>query len=301
MLKHYKRKLFDRYDGWRVKYVDAVFAVIPFIMRTRLDAQNSVTEDVNMDQLGAFIRAHKQDIPGLSTMHVIMAAFVRVLSQRPYLNRFVVWNKIYARNSITISLMVKRVMADDGEETLVKTEFDPTDTLSDVVRKLDAAIIASKPTGKTNEMDKVARWFRLIPAWLVRMVITLIRFTDNVGIMPRFIANASPFHCSVFVTNMASLRCKPIYHHLYEFGTCSLFCAIGRPEHTVVTDGQTIKSQRSIGLKFVTDERVADGYYYASSMRMLYSLLNNPERLLTPPETVVADNGVGRPRADLDQ
>lgn len=299
MLNHFKRSLFDRYDGWRVKNVDAVFAVIPFIMRTRLDAQNTVEESINLDRLNEFIRQHKQDIPGISTMHVIMAAFVRIFSQMPALNRFVVWNKIFARNSITISLMVKRSLSEDGEETLVKTEFDPADTLADVVKKLNAAIEASKPTDATNDMDKVARWFRLVPAWLVRILISIVRMSDNLGIMPRFIEKASPFHCSLFVTNMASLRCKAIYHHLYEFGTCSLFCAIGRPEHSAVVNGREIKPQRTLQLKFTTDERIADGYYFANGFRMLSALLNHPEQLLTPPETVIADKGVGRKRIDL--
>ncbi|HEY5466499.1 MAG TPA: hypothetical protein VIL27_05650, partial [Clostridia bacterium] len=113
-----KRGPFDRYDGWRVRNVDAVFRVIPFVLRSRVDAQNFFDEDIPVDQMEIFVDAHREEIPGLTVMHVFMAALVRVMSQRPYLNRFVMWNKLYARNEISISIAIKRSLSDKGEETL---------------------------------------------------------------------------------------------------------------------------------------------------------------------------------------
>ena len=103
MKQYFKRGLFDRYDGWRVRNVDAVYNVIPFIMRTRMDSQNLFEENMPLEPVEAFIRAHREDMPDLTFMHVLMAAMVRMIAEKPYLNRFVVWNKIYARNSITVS------------------------------------------------------------------------------------------------------------------------------------------------------------------------------------------------------
>ncbi len=289
---YFKRSLGDRYDGWRVRKVDAVFAVVPFIMRSRMDRQNYFAQDIDFEPIQEFIRSHKDEIPGLATIHVIMAAVVRVLAERPYMNRFVVHNKIYAHNSISICMMIKRSLEDDGEETSIKPEFDPHDTLSDVVRRVNEEIEASMPEGSSNAMDKVARWFSYIPACIVRFLIWVVRWLDNFGIMPKFINKASPFHCSAFVTNLASLRSRAIYHHLYEFGTCSAFMALGAPETKVVADGKGTKNKRVLTAKYVVDEGVADGHYYVTSIRRLHYYLKNPELLLTPPEKIALDDGV---------
>ena len=119
-LRYFKWSFGDRYDGWRVKKVDAVFSVIPYFLRTRMDAQNFFEEKVDIDHIEAFIKEHKEDIPDLSVMHVIMASLVRLISQRPHLNRFVIWNKIFSRNHVNFSIAVKRSLSDEGEETLIK-------------------------------------------------------------------------------------------------------------------------------------------------------------------------------------
>ncbi|MBR2329155.1 MAG: hypothetical protein IKA58_04655, partial [Clostridia bacterium] len=131
----FKKGLGDRYDGWRVRNVDAVFNVIPFIMRTRMDSQNLFEENIPIENIEKFIRKHREDMPDLTFMHVIIAALIRMIAVKPYLNRFIMWNKIYARNTISLSLMIKRKHS--NVETNVKPEFDPTATLSDVVAAMN--------------------------------------------------------------------------------------------------------------------------------------------------------------------
>lgn len=300
-INYFKRGLGDRRDGWRVRNIDTVYAVIPFIMRSRLDSQNLFSEEIDLERINEFIRSKKAEMPDLAIMHVLMAAVVRTISQRPYLNRFVVHNKIYARNHISIAMMVKRDMSDWGEETSIKPHFEPEDTLYDVVEKVSAMI--KKETEKEaekNKMDRVANFFTYIPAFLVRFLIGCVRTMDDLGIMPKLIEEASPFHSSAFFTNLASLRIGPIYHHLYEFGTCSMFVAFGKPEREVKVEGRdSMVIKKVMGANYVLDERVADGHYYAVSMRYLYHLLSHPEELLTPPESVVVDDGVAKKRIDI--
>lgn len=295
MQKTFKKGIFDRYDGWRIRNVDALFNVVPFILRTRVDAQNFITEDFEVDHLKDFINEHQEDIPGLSRMHIVMAALVRMLSQRPYLNRFVVWNKIYARNCITISIAVKRNITDEGEETTIKPEFEPTDTLQDIVQKLQKEYDSKVAAKQKNGTDKVSKIFGLFPDFMVRLLVTLLRRLDNIGWMPKAIANVSPFHSSLFLTNVGSIGTPSIYHHLYEFGTCTFFVAMGRVKlvHQIHSDN-TLQRKKVMSLKFVMDERVCDGHYYATALRLLHQYISHPERLLLPPEKVVVDDGVGK-------
>ena len=295
--KYFRWSFGDRYDGWRVKKVDAVFQVVPYFLRTRMDAQNYFEERVAIDHIEAFIREHKEDIPGLSIMHVVIAAMVRLVSQRPNLNRFVMWNKIFARNYLNFSIVVKRSISDDGEETLIKPYFQPTDTLQDVARKILEQQENNQKVGQQNNSDKLSKLFGYVPDFLMRFLVFSFLWLDKVGLLPRVIEQASPWHSSIFLTNIGSIGVESIYHHLYEFGNCSIFLAMGKKSqrHTVNRAGE-LSTYKSILLKFVLDERICDGYYYASSMRMLNKILKDPEQLLTPPEKVFIDEGVGRKR-----
>lgn len=292
----FKRSLFDRYDGWRVRNVDPVFSIVPFILRTRIDSQNLFEENIPIEKLEAFVRKQREIMPGLSFMHVIIAALVRMLSQRPYLNRFIIWNKIFARNTISLSLVIKRELTEQGEETIIKPEFDPKDTLFDVVNKMSNSVSENMQEG--NEADNLSRFMGKLPAFVMRFLVWLLRGLDNVGKLPKSIHSVSPWHSSMFLTNLGSLGIGPVYHHLYEFGTCSIFIAMGNKTrlHTISATGER-EVLRFIGLKFVTDERICDGLYYANSMKLLRRLLMNPETLLSPPENVIIDDGVRRPNA----
>lgn len=296
----YKWSFGDRYDGWRVRKVDTVFRIIPYFLRTRIDSQNFFEEKLPIDGIEAFIKQHKEDIPDLSIMHIIIAALIRLISQRPNLNRFVIWNKIFARNHLNISIAVKRSLSDEGEETLIKPNFMLTDTLQDVVRKIRDEQNANQQVGQKNGSDVVAAIIGKLPDFLLRFTVFSLLWMDKVGIMPRLINKVSPWHCSIFLTNIGSIGVESIYHHLYEFGTCSMFVAMGKKSRENLLDQEgSVVAQKSILLKFVLDERVCDGFYYASSMRSLNKILQNPEQLLTPPESFRVDEGVGKKRADL--
>ena len=290
---HWKRRLGDRYDGWRLKHVDAYFRVLPFVMKNRLDSQNLYEADLDLDAVEDFIKEHKAEIPELSIMHVIMAALVRTISQKPRLNRFIVWNKLFARNHICLSLIVKRNMTEEGEETLTKTYFDPNDTLADVVRKLQHEVTINLVEGAENDTDAASKLLGALPPFLLRFAIQVLYCMDNMGILPRALHNVSPWHCSFFVTNIGSIGVDSIYHHLNRFGTCSMFVAMGKKKHEYVLDqeGKTTR-RKHMSVKFTMDERICDGFYYASSMRYLNKLLANPKVLLTPPDKLVWDDGI---------
>ena len=298
--KYFARGFGDRYDGWRVRKVDPIFSVVPFMLRTRTDSEIFFQENFSIDHLESFIRDHKEEMPDLSLMHVIMAGMIRVISQRPHLNRFVMWNKIFARNYLSFSIAVKRSMTDEGEETLIKPYFLPSDTLQDVVRKVKLELDNNQQVGQENSSDVISKVLGFLPDFLLRIVVGLIINLDKVGLMPKVLNHASPFHTSLFLTNIGSIGIESVYHHLYEIGTCGSFVAMGKKkrETTVDKEGKT-KVSKSIQLKIVLDERICDGFYYALSIRMLQKILANPAALLLPPEKVIVDDGVGKKRIDL--
>jgi hypothetical protein len=299
-LKYYRWSLGDRYDGWRIRKGDGMFMVVPFILPKRVDSEVFFSVKIPIDTVDEFIRSHKNEIPQLSIMHVVMAAIVRLFSQRPYLNRFIVWNKVFARNHISFSLVIKRSMSDEGEETVIKIYFLPTDTLQDIARKVALVLDDNKQEGQENSSDAISKVLSFFPDFLLRGVVFCVKQLDRIGLMPKFFFDASPFHASLFLTNLGSIGIESIYHHLYEFGTCSVFAAMGKKsrKNEVNKDG-SITPTKSMLLKFVLDERICDGFYYASSMRMLEKIFADPSVLLLPPEEVIVDKGVGQKRNDV--
>jgi hypothetical protein len=299
-LKYYRWHIGDRYDGWRIRKVDALFSVVPFILPTRVDSQVFYEIKIPVDTIEEFIRKHKEEMPGLSIMHVVMASLVRIISQRPYINRFIVWNKIFARNHVSLSLAIKRSMTDEGEETVIKVYFLPTDTLQDVVRKIKLELENNQQVGQKNSSDIISKIMGFLPDFLLRTVVFFVKQLDKVGLMPKFFFNASPFHASMFLTNIGSIGIDSIYHHLYEFGTCSMFGAMGKKNRkNIVEKDGTTKSFKSMKFKLVLDERICDGFYYASSIRQLEKILADPAVLLLPPEQVIVDDGVGKKRINI--
>jgi len=292
-LNYFKWRLGDRYDGWRLRNVDPMFSVAPFILKSRVDSQVLFEIKVPIDTIENFIRIHKEDIPDLSIMHVVMASLVRLMSQRPNLNRFVIWHKIFARNHVNFSIAIKRSMSDIGEETIIKPYFLPTDTLQEIVQKTNAELQNTLKNNQDNSTDNLSKIFGFLPDFLLRSVVYILTYLDKIGLMPKMFNHASPFHASFFLTNLGSIGIESIYHHLYEFGTCSMFVAMGRKtKENVVEKNGEIKTNKSILLKFVLDERICDGFYYARSMRMLEKILSDPADLLVPPTEVLIDEGV---------
>ena len=297
MEKVFQKRRRDRRDGWRVKPADPVMDLVPYILRTRIDSQVLFEDEIPLASMEAFIKAHAQDIPGLSIMYVLIAAMVRQISQRPYLNRFIVHNKLYAHNSIKISIAIKRGLSDKGGETVIKPEFEPEDTIADIVRKCEAEVEASKPTDAENETDKTAKILGNIPSWVKRPFVNLMYRFDRHGMLPKALEEASPWHTSAWLTNIGSLGIDSVYHHLYEFGTASLFVAMGKKKREIVpTDDGSETIGKNLRLCIVTDERICDGHYYAVSMRYFRKLLLKPEQLLRPPHEVKYDDEIESPR-----
>lgn len=287
----YKRRFGDRNDGRLIRTLDPFYKIIPYIMRTRIDSQTYFEDKIEIDTIEAYIRAKRNaGIKNIGFLHVMMAVLVRTLSQKPSLNRFIAGQKIYARNEILISLAVKKKLDPDSPETTIKLKFRPEDTIFDVVEKLNAAIAENKKIDSSNDTDKIAKLIMFCPGFIVKFLIAIVRALDYHRIMPKFINEVSPFHTSAFITDLGSIGIQPVFHHLYEFGTTSIFIAFGaKIKEKVIDKEDNIVEKKYINIKAVTDERIVDGHYYASSFKFIRNLMQHPESLELPPEKVYED------------
>ena len=275
-----------RSDGRKIKNIPPFFKIIPQVMRRRSDSQVFYSYEIPIKAMDEYINKKAEEGIKISYMYIIYTAMIRLIGQRPQLNRFVMNGRTYARNEILISLAIKKSLTDEGDETTIKLPFTGCETIFDIKEKLDSVISENKDISTTNETDILATALSFIPNFLLKIAVSFIMFLDKHGMLPKFIINASPFHTSAFLTNVASLGIDAIYHHLYDFGTTGLFLAMGKKKKDYIYDDETIKEEKCISLAFVCDERICDGYYFANSVKMFNRYLKKPELLETPIEKV---------------
>ena len=268
-----------RSDGKKVKNISPFFKLIPHIMKTRNDAQVYYTEDIPITALDEYIDKKADEGIKLSYMSVIYSALVKLISQRPQLNRFIINGITYERTGIYVSLAIKKDLCDEGIETIVKLPFTGNENIFEINNKLSSTIVQNKSNANSNETDKLARILSLTPNWLLKFLVNSIMFLDNRGLLPKSIINASPFHTSAFLTNVASLGIDSIYHHLYNFGTTGIFIAMGKKKKSYIYDDDIIKEEKCISFSIVFDERICDGYYFANSVKLFKKYLKKPELL----------------------
>lgn len=268
-----------RSDGRKLKNLPPFFRVIPNIMPNRDDSQVYFKQDILLKYLDEYIDEKSKENIRISYMHIIYAALVRIIAERPQLNRFVMNGSLYARNSIQVSLALKRNLTDEGEETTTKLSFTGKENIFEIKQKLDEVIEKNKVDDSENNTDAVAKFLSLIPDFFIKWIIKFLWFLDKHGMLPKSLIAASPFHTSVFLTNVGSLGIDSIYHHIYNFGTTSMFFSMGKKKKSYIYEDEDIKEEKCITLAFVGDERICDGYYYASSFKALTKYLRKPELL----------------------
>lgn len=277
-----------RADGKRVKNTSPMYQVVPHIMTERHDSMNMITLDIPVEPMNAYIRQKAKEGTKISHMMLIMAAYVRTVAEFPHLNRFVVNRKIYAHNDLTISLVVLKESSRE-DETMSKIYLNPADTIFDIKEKVGKYIDDNRKAANANSTDKIISTLLSTPG-LLRYGVALLKWMDKHGLLPRAIIDASPFHASFLITNLASIRTNHIYHHVYDFGTTSIGMSIGNmrevPRRT--TDGEIV-FDRCIPMGLVMDERIASGSYFALAFRSFKRYLKHPELLEVPPAMVKDD------------
>ena len=274
----------------RVRGISPMARLVPYIMEDRIGSQNFIFDKINLTHIDKYIKKKQEHgLKNFNLMHIIIAAYARTCSQRPAINRFIRGQKIYSRELVEVCLVIKKEMTLESPDTVIKILLKPDCTADDVYNALNEKIEGYRDV-KDSGFDKLAKVLNYIPGLLLRWTIRFLRFLDYCGLLPRALTNLSPFHASFFITSMGSLGIPPIVHHLYDFGNVPTFCAFGakQREFKVNPDGSVYKYSY-VEVTYNLDERICDGFYYASALKYMRNLFRKPELLDSPPETVVKD------------
>lgn len=286
-----KKQRGDRVEGRRLHKLTPINCLMPFVMKDRSDAMNMFADFIEIDEAEALVRKLRAEgYKNIGILHIILAAYVRVVSQRPALNRFISGQRIFARHSIDVNMAIKKELSLSAPDTMIKARFLPSDTLIDVYEKFNKLVEENNNMESSSDFDGLVTFLMNLPRFILRFFIRALFWLDYHGWLPKAILDISPFHGSMIITSMGSLGIQPVYHHIYNFGNLPIFISYGARRTQLIYDNENnVKKKHFVDLKVVTDERIVDGYYFASAFKMLKKIMKNPEQLLTPPESVVED------------
>lgn len=277
------KKLGDRKDAVLVRDIDSMHYIMPLLLPNRTDNEAFMHIRVDLTNAEAYLAKKNADNPpyAYNLFQLIVTAILKTAYQRPLLNRFIANKNMYQRKDLTAAFVVKKQFTDHSGEALAKIKGKADDTIDTIHDALYKQVTFCKSDDNKDDSSAAMDFVKKIPG--KKLVGVLVRFLDRHGWMPKSMINTDPYYCTVVLTNLGSIKIDAGYHHLANWGTNSLFCAVGlKKKRPFYDDEGNMEMRMSVDLGLTVDERIADGYYYAKSIRLLKKLLENPELLEKP-------------------
>lgn len=269
-----------RPDGYYIKNLNPYQKLMPHLMTKRSDSMNMCNIQLRCENIEKFIKEQSELGNNYTYLHVVLASIVRLFAKRPCLNRFVIKGRIYQHYDITIAMAVKKRLRDDVEDTTIKFHFTGSESLDEIKEKVDSTINANIGDTARNRVDNTAKVLSILPNPVLGAVVGLLKLLDRNNLMPASLIETIPFHNSVFVTFLKSIKGDALYHHCYDFGTTGIFFGIGKEKDMAVVECGQVKVARILEIGCVTDERFCDGLYFVNSLRTWKNLVRRPAQLL---------------------
>lgn len=288
-----KRRFGDRKDGYLVRDIDSMHAIMPYMLPNRADNEAFLTETIDMTNVIEYIAKRNADTPEFkyTFFHFLAAAIAKTIVLRPKMNRFYSGHRLYDRKDIILSFTVKKQFTDSSEEALAMVKIDrdsdvpPIEQVYEQVKKIVTHVRKeNKKDGSTEKMDILLK----LPRPILRFVVRILRWLEYHGKYPKALMEFDPYYSSIYISNLGSIKMSADYHHLANWGTNSIFAIIGemKPMPFYGEDG-SVTVKKGLTLSMTLDERIADGFYFANSIKILRKLVANPELIDQPINTPI--------------
>jgi len=277
--KRKKRGRGSRYDAELIPGRPDLTAIFPYLFKRRCDSLVYFNSVMNVEKTLEYIEKKKESGGRITFFQIVLIAMIRTLRERPGLNRYIAGRRVYQRNNISVNFVAKQDFSEGATESNVFLQFSPEESYQDILKKVNGEIKSVKQ-GKITDDGKLIALFMKLPRFVLRLLLWLLDTWDFYIDTPKLLRGIDPLRCSLFIANLGSLGVEAVYHHLFEWGNCSIFAAIGKIKPVPwVEEDNTIKARKAVEIKFTVDERVCDGFYLAKSLELLQNYIQNPELL----------------------
>ncbi len=283
--KQGKKHWYDRRDARRV-HAPGLQSIMGFLLPKRTDCEVYLNDDLDVTELVAYLEKKNQSHPEYKTtiFHCAVTGMAKMLMERPLMNRFIQGWRIYERDEISISFVVKRRFADGAEESLMVLKPKETDNLDSISKKIVGDVAETrKSEHATGGIDQTLDDFMKLPFPILALAIRIIRILDFWGINPKALTDGDPNYTTILTSNLGSIKAPAVYHHLNNYGTNSIMVTIGtfRDMDVRQSDG-TYQTRKMLNIGATLDERIADGFYFVRSLNLLKYVFSHPEILDDP-------------------
>ena len=281
-----KRKRGDRRDARWVREAPALLKIMPHLMPNRTDCEVYLNDTIDATELVKFLEKKNAEHPEYKTtlFHAFVVCVARMLKERPKMNYFVQGRRLYERDDIFLSFIVKRRFSDHAEESLMTVIPKDEDTLDTVSRKIYGDVRETrKSEHATDGIDVWLERFASLPRIVLMIVVRIVRWLDFWGLTPKELTKGDTNYASVLLSNLGSIKGPAVYHHLNNYGTNSIVVTIGtlhKQEMTMPDGTKEIRDVFDIGATL--DERIADGFYFVRSLNLVKYIFAHPELLDRP-------------------
>ncbi|MBP3480328.1 MAG: 2-oxo acid dehydrogenase subunit E2 [Clostridia bacterium] len=279
-----KRRWGDRKDGRLIRDIDSMHFIMPIIYPNRCDNEAFISERIDLTAAERFLEEKNAANPEYkyTFFQLIVTALIKTVTLRPKMNRFIANKNIYQRNEVSASFVIKKQFEDESKEGLAFIHATDNTTLDEVHGEIYRQVTSCRG-GKQDSTSDAMDMFKRMPRFLSKALINIICILDRHGKVPRSLIETDPYYSSIVLTNLGSIGMHSGYHHLTNWGTNSLFAAIGeKKERPFYDDDGTAHMRQSVDIGITIDERLADGYYYSKTVKLLKYLLENPKLLDRP-------------------
>ncbi len=275
------KKWGDRHDAERIRNIDGLHFYMAYLMPKRTDAEVYINEKIDITELLDYIKEKNESGERKVTLfHCIICAVARTIKMRPLLNRYISGKRFYMRNEISMGFTIKKKFEDHSEETLMIYRPKDDETLCDITDRLSPKVKEAKREDKGQSVDDILNIVKKLPKPLMMLFMAFMNFADTHGLMPKSFSSVDTNYCTVLLSNLGSIKCDAVYHHLNNFGTNGIVITIGQIHKEMLLDEEGNQSVRDVvNLGVTLDERIADGFYFARSLKLIKYLFKNPHLL----------------------
>ena len=279
------RRRHDRRDGILVKNIPSLNIILANLFPCRTDCEVYLHQEIDVTELLKYIDAkNTPDAPYKTTLfHCFVTMVARVCNERPFLNRFVQGGRIYERDEISVSFVAKRRFADHSEEALMCYKAQPQHTLADVSKKIVGEVREMRSQEHAEGLDDILDKLAAMPRLCLWTFMKVLRLLDFWGKVPKVLTDGDSNYSTVLLSNLGSIKCPSVYHHLNNYGTNSVMITIGALHKDLVKGPEgTLEERDFVDIGATLDERIGDGFYFARSLKLFQHICSHPELLDRP-------------------
>jgi len=281
----------NRFDATYLNNVDSMHFIMPFMYPDRCDNEAFFSFRIDLTNVNAYIRQKNADNPDYkyNLFQCLIAAALKTITLRSRLSIFIHNRKMYKRNEVSAAFTVKQEFSDDGGEVLAFIHSKPDWTIKDLHDELHRQLLKLKTKNYADASTGVIDKFNSLPKWISRPVVSFICWLEKKGMIPPALVETDPYHSSVNFANLGSIGLPTGFHHLTNWGTTSMFIVVGKAGRMPFFENDEVVFRDAVDLNITIDERIADGYYFSKSMKIMQYFLQHPELLDHPFDEKLSD------------